>query len=345
MKKTNLIIGKPDSGKTRGYMFNQVKEMISNGENLFIWDNKEEYYNYFYNDLKDSHYTIKMVRLDEPENSNGFNILRIPYLLYKSGNVDKALLLIQELGVSMVNTSDNVTDFWDNNARDLLCSLILLLFKEGKKEEINFYSIVNLLRKIDEDQNKLIEDLRKYLSKLDVIDPIYSFGSASIFAPIETRSGIFATLKSALSSYIFRPAMLDLVSTDEIDLCKRDKTAIFFSGTGKNSSLGLVLLKQVLTKKEKDTSLVLIFDNLNKIPKISFIDDFIEYASNNNIISYFITNNYKELISMYGEFIFEGVNNVVQIEPMEIEYQDKTGVMPRIIVKERTMCNFEFLES
>ena len=134
MKKTNLIIGKPDSGKTRGYMFNQVKEMISNGENLFIWDNKEEYYNYFYNDLKDSHYTIKIVRLDEPENSNGFNILRIPYLLYKSGNVDKALLLIQKLGVSMVNTSDNVTDFWDNNARDLLCSLILFLFKEGKKE-------------------------------------------------------------------------------------------------------------------------------------------------------------------------------------------------------------------
>ena len=151
MKNTNLIIGKPDSGKTRGYMFNQVKEMISNGEKLFIWDNKEEYYNYFYNDLKDSHYTIKMVRLDEPENSNGFNILSIPYSLYKNGNVDKALLLIQELGVSMVNTSDNVTDFWDNNARDLLCSLILLLFKEGKKEEINFYSIVNLLRKIDED--------------------------------------------------------------------------------------------------------------------------------------------------------------------------------------------------
>ena len=136
MKKTNLVIGKPDSGKTRGYMFNQVKKIISNGENLFIWDNKEEYYNYFYNDLKDSHYTIKMVRLDEPENSNGFNILSIPYSLYKRGKVDKALLLIQELGVSMVNTSDNVTDFWDNNARDLLCSLILLLFKEGKKEEI-----------------------------------------------------------------------------------------------------------------------------------------------------------------------------------------------------------------
>lgn len=48
---------------------------------------------------------------------------------------------------------------------------------------------------------------------------------------------------------------------------------------------------------------------------------------------------------MYGEFIFEEVNNVVQIEPIEIEYQDKIGVMPRITVKERIMCNFEFLES
>lgn len=345
MKKTNLIIGKPESGKTRGYMFNQVKEMISSGENLFIWDNKEEYYNYFYNDLMDSDYTIKIVRLDEPENSNGFNILSYPYSLYKNGNVDKALLLIQELGVSMVKTSDDVTDFWDNNARDLLCSLILLLFKEGKEEEINFYSIVNLLRKIDADCNNLIEALRKYLSKLDVIDPIYSFGSASIFAPVDTRGGIFATLKSALSSYIFRPAMLDLVSTDEIDLRKRNKTAIFFSGTGKNSSLGLVLLKQLLTIKEKDARLVLIFDNLNKIPKISFIDDFIEYASNNNTVSYFVTNNYRELTSMYDEFVFEGVNNVVQIEPIEIEYQDKTGVMPRLTVKERAMCDFEFLES
>ena len=98
MKKTNLVIGKPDSGKTRGYMFNQVKKIISNGENLFIWDNKEEYYNYFYNDLKDSHYTIKMVRLDEPENSNGFNILSIPYSLYKRVRLIRLYCLFKNSG-------------------------------------------------------------------------------------------------------------------------------------------------------------------------------------------------------------------------------------------------------
>ena len=44
IKNTNLIIGELESGKTRGICFPEIKKVINEEKNLFILDNKEEYY-------------------------------------------------------------------------------------------------------------------------------------------------------------------------------------------------------------------------------------------------------------------------------------------------------------
>ena len=81
MKNTNLLIGKPDSGKTRGYMFSEIEKMIHENKNFFVIDNKEEYYPRFQKILKEKWYDIYLLNFNDPEKSQGFNILYYPYLL------------------------------------------------------------------------------------------------------------------------------------------------------------------------------------------------------------------------------------------------------------------------
>ena len=71
-KSTNLIIGKLESGKTRGIMFPEVKSLIKEEKNLFIIDNKEEYYPRFKNELENNGYKVWLINLRNPLKSNTF---------------------------------------------------------------------------------------------------------------------------------------------------------------------------------------------------------------------------------------------------------------------------------
>ena len=44
-----------------------VEKIIGEGKNLFILDNKEEYYNKFYEDLVNNGYNVKRINLRKPK--------------------------------------------------------------------------------------------------------------------------------------------------------------------------------------------------------------------------------------------------------------------------------------
>ena len=74
MKNTISVIGKSKTGKTN-ILFNEVSKKINDGDNLLILDTKLEYYNHFYNELKNNEYKIQVVNLSEPLKSDGWNPL------------------------------------------------------------------------------------------------------------------------------------------------------------------------------------------------------------------------------------------------------------------------------
>ncbi len=347
MKNTNMIVGKPSSGKTVGFMFKEMESYIEKGKNLFIWDNKLDYYNHFYDILKEKGYDVKIVNINEEANSCGFNILMYPYTLYKRGKIDEAISLVQNISQTFIfNRNNAVDEFWYNSASDLLSTFILILFKEGKKEEINLYSVINLLKMIDKDGDEGISSLRHYLLNGDAFDPIYLLGASTIFAPIETRAGVISTLKQALSSYICRPILLDILANDEIALDeKKEKTALFFSQRKQESHLGLILLDQYLhsLQNNQDES-VIILDNINKLPKIPYMEEFTLYSKTNHIISYFVVNNYEELEDKYGKYAFRDVEFQKEIKDLEVSYLDTVKPLPVLKVTPKEVCDFSFLK-
>ena len=171
------------------------------------------------------------------------------------------------------------------------------------------------------DGEKNILKMREYLTKLEVTDLIYRLASSTVFAPIDTRGGILSTLKTLLAPYLGRPLTLNILSTVDLDLSELgDKTAIFFIGHDNRNKIGIILLEQLLFQiKKKNLEFVFVFDNLNKFPKITYIDEFIEYANQNKTISYFITNNLEELQEKYPKHTFDIMKNVIDINSLDVK--------------------------
>ncbi|MCI9280314.1 MAG: type IV secretory system conjugative DNA transfer family protein [Bacilli bacterium] len=241
-KITNLIIGKVESGKTRGICFKEVENLIQLGKNVFILDNKEEYYPRFKRTFEENGYKVKLINLRNPLNSNTFNLLKYPYQLYLNGNKDASISLVISIAKNVcISQKSNEDPFWENNASDYLASLILILFEEGEEEEINFFSLGKLIHVLNEQTG--YERLKNYFMKLDVNSSIYKLGATTLFSPIDTRGGILSTLKYKINAFFYREEVLNILSIKDLSVSDLDeKVAIFFEGmSGLNAIANIIL--------------------------------------------------------------------------------------------------------
>ena len=65
-------------------MRESIQEVIDKNENIFLFDSNLKYYNYYGKILKDKGYEIRLLNLDKPLLSDGWNPL--DYIRYISNN-------------------------------------------------------------------------------------------------------------------------------------------------------------------------------------------------------------------------------------------------------------------
>lgn len=346
-KNTNLIIGESESGKTKGLMFPEVENLIKEGKNLFVVDNKEEYYPRFKNELEKKGYKVFFINLRSPKESNGFNVLSYPYYLYGK-NKDLALGLIMSFAKNICTSDNNGSDpFWENSASDYLASLITILFDKADFEEINLHSLAKIISISDSEDG--ITALKDYLKTLDVESPTYRLASTCAFAPTDTRGGILSVLKSLTNPFICRNELLNTLSVSDfkIEDIENNKVAIFFEGRVFSNKIANVMIEQLLAEiKRNKAEFAFIIDNANSLPKIEEINELTEYATFNKIKSFFITNSIEELKSKYAEFTFDKIANIVKInevKDLKIDSIDNNVNYPELKVENIKVINPEFL--
>ena len=263
MKNTNLIIGEVNTYKTTGIMFNEVINSIKNLENLLILDNKNEYFGTFKSELDKNNYNTMVFNLDDAYKSNSFNPLLLPYKYYKEGNKDKAVEMIKEIGLEIFKTDNYYSDpFWENSAADYFMALVLILFKEGKEEEINLGSIQVMVSKSD--------NITKYFDSLDVLNPIYIAGSTTIYAPVETRGSIISVMKQKLNEFCVREILFNNLLGNDINLSNiKERIAIFIIGNEKINRLGNILIDELVNVSiDKNIKFTFFLDGLCDVPVI-----------------------------------------------------------------------------
>lgn len=342
MKDTNLIIGKINTGKTRNILFNEVNKAISNNENLFIFDDRDEYYITYSKKLKESGYNVLTLNLKNPLKSNGYNPLLVPYKLYKENRKDEAISMITNMALEIFKSNNiNADPFWQNMAANYFSGLALILFNEADEEEINIGSIQTIMMQSENKYNDSTY-MKTYLETLDINNPIYILLSSVVFAPNDTRGSILSVVKQKLNLYVVREQLLNLLNTNEIDLAKiHEKTAIFIIGKEDISDIANIFINQLISNAA--VPFIYIFDNFDSLKTVLSIKELLSDASYNKNKVFVSVHSADAIKEKYGNLIIDKFQNVLLLNDDE-KYLYELGnddEYPTLNKKQHNYFNFE----
>ena len=312
----NLVIGGTGSGKTQTTIMPQIYLSIKAGESFIVNDHAGELFEEFSGMAKENGYKVQVINFRDMNVGNNFNPLYIPYTLYKKGNIDEAIELIENVGYNLISdfNQTEADPFWENTAINLFTGLTLYLFDKADPSEININSVVNLSYQLD--------TIEKELAKMDKTSPVCVCLSSILEAPKDTKGSIIAVFKQKLAILISRESISKLLCNNNIDLknVKDEKTAIFVISDGKYSSIVMpMILEQVYSivksKPRNDHKLNIILDEFGTIKPIKNFLDILTYTRSVGIKLTMVVQSILHLENIYGpkttEFIKMAVGNTI----------------------------------
>ena len=163
----SLVIGSTGSGKTQTITLPMLEMASMAGENVIVQDNMGELYEHTKKLFVDKGYNVIRLNFNNSDESMGWNPFMLPYKLYKEGNIDKAMDLIEDLVYYLLVDEHDFggDDFWINSVIDYFTGLILYSFENNT--EVTFKSLYDLddyirnnhkefLEKVDTNSNSTV---------------------------------------------------------------------------------------------------------------------------------------------------------------------------------------------
>ena len=312
----NLIMGATGSGKTQIVVFPLVHSLAKHDESMIITDPKGEIYEQTANMLKERGYNIVLLNFRNPQNGNAWNPMTLPYKLYKEGNTDKAIELLDDLALNILYEGKANDPFWEKTSADYFSGLALGLFEDAKEEEINLNSI-NLMATIGEERFGAPNNnyIKEYFNSKDPSRPAYINASGTVFAPEETKGGILSTFKQKIKLFSSRDNLSEMLSHSDFDMkdIGRQKTAVFMIVQDEKKTLhplATIFIKQVYEtlidvaqecggKLPNRTNFIL--DEFANMPPLKDVTTMVTAARSRLIRFNFIIQNYAQLTQVYGK--------------------------------------------
>jgi type IV secretion system protein VirD4 len=164
---------------------------------MIITDPKGEIYEKTSNMLRARVYQILLLNFRDPQNGNAWNPMSLPYQMYKSGNQDKAIELLDYLALNILydDSNKNADPFWEKTSADYFSGVALGLFEDAKEDEININSI-SLATTVGEEKFGGSTYIKEYFAAKDPASAAAINASSTIMAPNETKGSILSVLPS-----------------------------------------------------------------------------------------------------------------------------------------------------
>ena len=313
----NLVVGSTGAGKTSLVVFPQVHSLAKKGESIILTDPKGELYEQTAEMLKERGYNIIVLNFRSPQNGNAWNPMALPYKLYKEGNTDKAIELLDDLALNILYQEKSSGDpFWEKTAADYFTGLALGLFEDAKEEQVNLYSI-NLMSNVGEERfggpnNNFIKE---YFNSKDPSKPAYINASGTVFTAEETKQGILASFKQKIKLFSSRENLSEMLSYSDFDMkdIGRKKTAVFLIVQDEKKTLhplATIFIKQcyetlIDVAQESGGKLPFrtnfILDEFANMPPLKDVTTMVTAARSRLIRFTFIIQNYAQLAQVYGK--------------------------------------------
>lgn len=313
----NIVVGSTGSGKTQSVVFPLVQSLAKHEESMIITDPKGEIYENTGNMLKERGYNIVLLNFRNPQAGNAWNPLTLPYRLYKEGNSDKAIELLDDLALNILYEEKSSGDpFWEKSGADYFSGLALGLFEDAEEEQINLNSI-NLMSSLGEERfggpnNNYIKE---YFNSKDPSRPAYINASGVVYTAEETKQGVLATFKQKVKLFSSRDNLSEMLSYSDFDMkdIGRKKTAVFLIVQDEKKTLhplATIFIKQcyetlIDVAQENKGHLPyrtnFILDEFANMPPLKDVTTMVTAARSRHIRFTFIIQNYAQLTQVYGK--------------------------------------------
>lgn len=312
----NLVIGATGSGKTVSTILPTVKVLAKKGESIICTDPKGEIYEKTGGLLKKRGYNIILLNFRNPQNGNAWNPLSLPYQLYKSGNQDKAIELLDDLALNILyeENSGNSDPFWEKTAADYFAGIALAMFEDTTEDKININSI-NMTATVGEDKFGGSTYIKEYFNYKDPSSAAYVNASGTVMAPSETKGGIISVFKQKVKLFASRENLSEMLSYSDFELADIGKkpTAVFVIIQDEKKtyhSLATIFIKQVYEtlidvaqqsggKLPCRTNFLL--DEFANMPPLKDVTTMITAARSRQIRFTMIIQNFAQLNKVYGK--------------------------------------------
>ncbi len=312
----SLIIGATGSGKTEGFVHPQVHSLAKARESMIITDPKGEIYETNSLMLKDLGYQIVLLNFRDPQNGSAWNPMTLPYKMWKSGNHDKAIELLDDLALNILydDSNKNADPFWEKTSADYFSGISLGLFEDAKEDEININSI-SLVTTVGEEKFGGSTYIQEYFNAKDPASAAAVNASSTILAPSETKGSILSVFKQKVKLFATRDNLSEMLSYSSVDLesIGEKPTAVFIVIQDEKKtyhSLVTILLKQIYetlisTAQKHGGKLPVrtnfILDEFANMPPLKDVTTMITAARSRRIRFTMIIQNFAQLDSVYGK--------------------------------------------
>ncbi len=314
-----LIVGATGSGKTVIVAKPTIKLLAKASESVIVTDPKGELYEATANMLKEKGYNIVLLNFRDPQKGNSWNPMALPYKLYKEGNVDKAIELLDDLALNILyeeKAGGNADPFWEKAAADYFTGLALGLFEDATEEQINLNSL-NLMSSLGEERfggpnNNYIKE---YFNGKDPSKPAYVNASGVVYTAEDTKQGVIATFKQKVKLFSSRENLSEMLSYSDFDMKEigKQKTAVFMIVQDEKKTLhplATIFIKQVYetlidVAQECGGHLPyrtnFMLDEFANMPPLKDVTTMVTAARSRHIRFNFIIQNYAQLTQVYGK--------------------------------------------
>ena len=313
----NVIIGATGSGKTQGVVFPMIKLLAKGGESMILTDPKGELYEETAEMLRAYGYNVIVLNFRDPQKGNAWNPMTLPYRLYKEGNTDKAIELLDDLALNILYDEKNTGDpFWEKSGADYFSGLALGLFEDATEEQVNLNSM-NLMSNLGEERfggpnNNYIKE---YFNMKDPSRPAYINASGTVYAPEDTKGGVLSTYKQKVKLFSSRDNLSEMLSYSDFDMkdIGSKKTAVFMIVQDEKKTLhplATIFIKQcyetlIDVAQESGGHLPFrtnfILDEFANMPPLKDVTTMVTAARSRHIRFTFIIQNFAQLTKVYGK--------------------------------------------
>ena len=311
----NLVIGSTGSGKTTLVVFPMVKVLAKKGESMIITDPKGEIYAKTATMLREKGYKTVVLNFRDPQKGSAWNPLMLPYQLYKEGNRDKALELLDDLSINILYSEKTDDPFWEQTAANYFVGLALSLFEDAREDQININS-VNYMSTVGEERFRASTYLKEYFKHKDSSGAAYNNVSSALFAPTETKGSILSVFKSKVKIFSTGEKISEMLSHNDINMKEigMEKTAVFLVIQDEKKTLHPLVtnfIKQTyetlidVAQEQEGGKLKyrtnFILDEFANMPPLKDVTTMVTAARSRNMRFTFIIQNFSQLYQVYGK--------------------------------------------